>query len=130
MTDNDTQQRVEALRDSYREEQDRVRRELNEIEVLVRQGSADVEKHGQRELQISNRLRDLDVNIDKYSKAEVKNLYTAAQEVQMRLQMMRGQLEQLQVRQTALRTRQNQLSELVSTFDDLIEAGVGAPAPG
>jgi two-component system sensor histidine kinase DegS len=122
---NETQQRIETLRDNYREEQDRIRRELNEVEVLVRQGSSDVEKLGQRELSVSNRLRDLDVNIDKYSKAEIKNFYTTAQEVQMRLQMMRGQLEQLQARQASLRTRQNQLSELVATLDELVGTAGG-----
>lgn len=126
MVENETQQRLETLRDSYREEQDRVRRELNEIEVLLRQSAADVEKHGQRELSVSNRLRDLEVNIDKYNKAEIKNLFTAAQEVQMRLQMMRSQLEQHQTRQTALRARQNQLSELSTTLDELLDSGVGA----
>lgn len=126
MAENEAQQRLEALRDSYREEQDRVRRELNEVEVLLRQSAADVEKHSQRELSVSNRIRDLEVNVDKYSKAEIKNLFTAAQEVQMRLQMMRGQLEQLQTRQVALKTRQNQLSELVTTLDELLETGVEA----
>jgi two-component system sensor histidine kinase DegS len=123
---NETQQRIEALRDGYREEQDRIRRELNEVDVLVRQGTSDVEKLGHRELSVSNRLRDLDVNIDKYSKAEIKNFYTTAQEVQMRLQMMRGQLEQLQARQASLRTRQNQLSELVATLDELVGASGGS----
>lgn len=133
MAGNDIQQRLEALRDGYREEQDRIRRELNEVDVLARQGSSDVEKLGQRELSVSNRLRDLDVNIDKYSKAEIKNFYTTAQEVQLRLQMMRGQIEQLQVRQVSLRARQTQLSELVATLDDLVGAtggiGSGAAAP-
>lgn len=126
MAGNDTQQRIEGMRDSYREEQDRLRRELNEVDVLVRQGSSDVEKLGQRELSVSNRLRDLDVNLDKYSKAEIKNFYTTAQEVQMRLQMMRGQLEQLQARQASLRARQSQLSELVATLDELVGAAGGA----
>lgn len=130
MANSEIQQRLEALRDEYREQQDRTRRELSEIEVLVRQSSADVEKHSQRELSVSNRLRDLEVNLEKYSKAEIKNLFTAAQEVQMRLHMMRGQLEQLQTRQTSLRTQQNQLSELVRTLDEILESGVGGEVAG
>ena len=128
MASNETQGRIEALRDGYREEQDRLRRELNEVDVLVRQGSSDVEKLGQRELSVSNRLRDLDVNLDKYSKAEIKNFYTTAQEVQMRLQMMRGQVEQLQARQASLRARQSQLSDLVATLDELVGAAGSASA--
>jgi two-component system sensor histidine kinase DegS len=130
MANSEIQQRLEALRDEYREQQDRTRRELSEIEVLVRQSSADVEKHSQRELSVSNRLRDLEVNLEKYSKAEIKNLFTAAQEVQMRLHMMRGQLEQLQTRQTSLRTQQELLSELVRTLDEMLENGVGGDTGG
>lgn len=125
MAGNELQQKFEAARDAYREEQDRNRRELNEIEVLLRQSAADVEKLSQRELSVSNRIRDLEVNVDKYSKSEIKNFYTAAQEVQMRLQMMRAQLEQLQFRQGALRNRQNQLSEIVDLLDEAFGAGSG-----
>ncbi len=125
MADNEILQRIETVRDTYREEQERNRRELNEIEVLIRQSAADVDKLSQRELSVSNRVRDLEVNIDKYNKAEIKNFYTAAQEVQMRLQMMRSQQEQLQFRQGSLRTRQNQLSEIVELLDDMLGTGGG-----
>ncbi|MCU0493485.1 MAG: sensor histidine kinase [Chloroflexaceae bacterium] len=124
----DSQDRIKEVRDGFREEQERNRRELTEVEVLVRQGSSEVEKLAQRELSVSNRIRDLEVNLDKYSKEEIKNFYTAAQEVQMRLQMMRAQLEQLQLRQGALRSRQNQLSDLVELLDELSGMGISSPA--
>lgn len=119
-------QKVETARDAYRSEQERNRRELQEVEVLVRQGSAEVEKLSQRELSVSNRVRDLEVNIDKYSKDEIKNFYTAAQEVQMRLQTMRAQLEQLQLRRTVLRNQQSQLAEIVSLLDTMMGSGESA----
>jgi two-component system sensor histidine kinase DegS len=72
---------------------------------------------------VSNRLRDLEVNVDKYSKADIKNFYTSAQEVQMRLQMMRSQLEQLQFRQQTLKARQSQLYELATALEPLLGAG-------
>jgi len=76
-------------------------------------------------------LRDLEVNVDKYSKADIKNFYTSAQEVQMRLLMMRGQLEQLQFRQQALKMRQSQLFEIVSALEPLVGADLGGgPARG
>jgi len=70
-------------------------------------------------------LRDLEVNFDKYSKAEIKNFYSSAQEVQMRLLMMRGQLEQLQFRQQTLKARQSQLFELATALEPLLGAGGG-----
>jgi two-component system sensor histidine kinase DegS len=130
MSETDLQEKLESLRDTYREEQQRLHRELNEIDVMVRQGTADVEKLAQRELTVSNRVRDLEVNLEKYSKAEIKNFYAAAQEVQMRLQMMRAQLEQLQLRQTSMRTQQNRLSEIVEMMNELLGAATGGGGGG
>jgi two-component system sensor histidine kinase DegS len=114
-------EKLEASRNAFRDEQERNRREIQEVEVLVRQSSVEVEKLTQRELSVSNRVRDLEVNLDKYSKEEIKNFYTTAHEVQMRLQIMRAQLEQVQVRRDALRSRQNQLSEVVSLLDEMLD---------
>ncbi len=118
MPGDEVRSSLETTIESYREEQERNRRELSEVDVLVRQGSAEVEKLSQRELSVSNRVRDLEVNLEKYNKDEIKNFYTAAQEVQMRLQMMRAQLEQLQLRQTTLRNRQEQLAEFITLLDE------------
>jgi two-component system, NarL family, sensor histidine kinase DegS len=122
MAGDELMEKLEAARNAFRDEQDRNRREIQEVEVLVRQSTVEVEKLNQRELSVSNRVRDLEVNLDKYSKDEIKNFYTTAQEVQMRLQIMRGQLEQVQVRRDALRNRQNQLSEITALLDDMVEA--------
>src|SRR5262245_21886987 len=100
------------------------------METLLRQTSSEVEKLAQRELTVANRLRDLEVNLDKYSKADVKNFYTSAQEVQMRLLMMRGQLEQLQFRQQALKARQSQLFEIASSLEPLVGADLGGGGRG
>ncbi len=136
MSSSEILQKIEAARDTYREQQDRTRRELQEVEVLVRQGSVEVEKLSQRELSVSNRVRDLEVNLDKYSKEEIKNFYNAAQEVQMRLQSMRAQLEQLQLRRTVLRNQQSQLSEIVTLLEEMQGMGSdsssspGSPSSG
>jgi two-component system sensor histidine kinase DegS len=103
-------------------ELEKVRRELGEIESLLRQASNEVDKLQQRELTVSNRLRDLEVNIDRYSKADIKNFFSSAQEVQMRLLTMRGQLEQLQYRQQAAKNRQSLLHELATSLEPLLGA--------
>ncbi len=124
MAGDDTQQKIEEALAGYREELDRTRREVQEVEVLVRQSTVEVEKLAQRELTVSNRVRDLEVNLERYSKDEIKNFYTTAQEVQLRLQIMRGQLEQIQGRRDTLRARQSQLSNIV----ELLEQASAAPA--
>lgn len=125
MAASEAQQNLTELHSAANTELERVRRELVELENMLRQTSNEVEKLAQRELNVSNRLRDLEVNIDKYSKADIKNFYTSAQEVQMRLQMMRGQFEQLQFRHQALKTRQSQLFELTSALEPLLSANLG-----
>ncbi|HMQ30169.1 MAG TPA: histidine kinase [Chloroflexaceae bacterium] len=130
MAADDIQQKLEEALSMYRDELERTRREAQEVEVLVRQSTVEVEKLSQRELTVSNRVRDLEVNLERYSKDEIKNFYGTAQEVQMRLQTMRGQLEQIQGRRDALRARQSQLSTMVAILGDLAEAlsaGGGRP---
>jgi two-component system sensor histidine kinase DegS len=125
---SEAQQKLEELHAAANADLDKARRELAEIETLLRQTGTEVEKLAQRELTVSNRLRDLEVNVDKYSKADIKNFFTSAQEVQMRLQMMRSQLEQLQFRQQSMKARQSQLFEIVTALEPLL--GVGAAAGG
>jgi len=122
---------AQQLRDKYQQDLDRIRRELSEMEVLLRQTHSEVEKLTQREVSIANRLRDLEVNLDKYSKADVKNFYTSAQEVQMRLLMMRGQQEQQQLRQQTLKQTQSQLFELVQALEQIMgETGSSSTGNG
>ncbi len=129
MAANEAQQKLQELHSSANAELDKARRDLAEIETLLRQTSNEVEKLQQRELTVSNRLRDLEVNIDKYSKADVKNFFSSAQEVQMRLVSMRAQVEQLQFRQQTLKSRQAQLFEVTSTLEPLLSSSnLGAEA--
>lgn len=126
MAASEAQQRLEELHRTINTDLERTRRELAEMEPLLRQTTTEVEKLAQRELTVANRLRDLEVNIDKYNKADIKNFYTSAQEVQMRLLMMRGQLEQLQSRQQLLKARQSQLFEIASALEPLVGADMGS----
>ncbi|GAB4214912.1 MAG: sensor histidine kinase [Roseiflexaceae bacterium] len=132
MTGGEAQPTLEELLSSANTDMERARRELVEVETLLRQTSAEVEKLAQRELTVANRLRDLEVNLDKYSKGDIKNFYTNGQEVQMRLLMMRGQQEQLQFKQQSIKARQSQLLTLVTTLEQLMGAtsGNGSAAGG
>ena len=127
---SDIKEQLSEVVDTYNEELARLQRELNEIDVMVRQNASDVEKLAQREMSVSTRLRDLEVNLEKYGKPEIKNFYTTAQEVQMRLQMMRAQLEQLQLKQGNMKERYDLISEFVDLVNELrgsaAELGVGS----
>lgn len=121
MPEGKIEQGIEEAIGVYRKELERLQREMNEVDVMIRQNASDVDKLAQREITLANRVRDLDVNLEKYSKAEIKSFFTAAQEIQMRLQMMRAQLEQLKDRQKAMRERY----ELIEEFLELLDQAKG-----
>ncbi|MGE5263754.1 MAG: sensor histidine kinase, partial [Acidobacteriota bacterium] len=73
--------------------------EMHEIEILLKQTSNEIEKLQQRQTDAAGRLRQVEANIEAYPRTEIKNAYAGAQDAQMRVFMMRSQLEQLQTKQ-------------------------------
>lgn len=104
------------------QEHEQVQKELREIDILVNQSTSEVEKLAQRNAQLTNRLRQMEANIDTYPRQDIKEVYTASQEAQMRLFMMRGQVEQLQSRQETLRRFAQGLQKVLSVIS---QAGLG-----
>lgn len=119
------------LRESYRQEQEKNRRELDEIERLLRQAQAEVDKLTQRDMSAASQLRNLQANIDRFSKDDIRNVFAMVQEVQARLGSARFQVEQIQAKQQRLRARQEELATLqgvLGQIDDnfkTMDHGVG-----
>ena len=107
------EQVIERTKDDF----DQTQKELKEIEVLIRQSSAEVEKLAQRNAQIANKLRQMEANIDSVPRQDIKEIYSAAQEAQMRLFMMQGQVEQLQGKQQYLERYANSLRQVLDVTD-------------
>ena len=72
--------------------------------MLLRQTNGEVEKLAQRELGMTNRVRDMELNLDNYSRTDMKTIYNSAHEIQMRLFMMRAQVEQLEAKRNSMKT--------------------------
>ena len=102
------------------QEYETAQKELSEIDILVNQSSSEVEKLAQRNAQLTNKLRTMEANIDTVPRQDLKEVYTAAQEAQMRLFMMRGQVEQLQSRQENLRRFAGTLQKVLDVSDELL----------
>ena len=101
-------------------EYESIQKELKEIDVLIRQSTTEVEKLAQRNTQIANRVRQMEVSIDTYPRQDIKELYEAAHEAQMRLFMMRGQLEQLQSRQQSLESQSQRVLRLTEAAGQIV----------
>jgi two-component system sensor histidine kinase DegS len=104
------------------QEYEQIQKELKEIDILVKQSSAEVEKLAQRNAQLTNKVRTMEANIDTVPRQDIKEIYNAAQEAQMRLFMMRGQVEQLQSRQENLKRYAESLRRVLDVSRGIVAA--------
>ena len=109
------------VRESQKE-YSQIQRDLKEIDVLIRQNTAEVDKLAQRNSQLAGRVRTMEMNLDTYPRNDIKELYSAYQEAQMRLFMMRGELEQLQYRQQTLEQQGQRLQKIVESASRITPA--------
>lgn len=123
------QERLTSLIQELRQEQEGLNRENNELDMLLRQTQGEVEKLSQRELSVTNRVRDMELNLDNYSRQDMKNIYTTAQEMQLRIFMMRTQVDQLQSRKQAIKTRQGNIAHIIEILNQTPE-GFAPSRPG
>lgn len=111
--------------------------EMHEIEILLKQTTTEIEKLQQRQTESIGRLRQVEANLEAYSRADIKSAYAGAQDAQMRLFMMRSQLEQLQSKQRTLQRYHGQLERLgllanqasEAAGDNTITAAAEPPSP-
>ncbi len=113
--------------DQTQEEYDRLQKELSEIDVLVNQSTSEVERLSQQNAQLTNKLRAMEANIDTYPRQDIQEIYSAAQKAQMRLFMMRGQVEQLQSKQEQMRQFSGSLRKVLDISDSVRSAGSDGP---
>ncbi len=105
--------------------------EIREIDVLVKQTSGEIERLQQRQGDVTSRLRQVEANLEAHPREEIRSAYLSGQDVQMRLFMMRSQLEQFQNKQRALQRYRSQLDRLGALTEQLAAAaGSVLPAAG
>lgn len=78
---------------------EQTQRELKEIDLLIQQTTAEVERLAHRNTQATNRLRQIEAALDTVPRKDIREAYTAVLDTQQRLFTMRGQLEKLQSNQ-------------------------------
>lgn len=122
-------EQLQLLIQESQKEYETIQKELKEIDVLIRQSTTEVEKLAQRNTQIATRVRQMEMNLDTYPRSDIKEVYGAAHEAQMRLFMMRGQLEQLQNRQQTLERQSQRLLRLLEVSSQIAPADI-AVRPG
>jgi len=104
--------------------------EAREIDILLKQTAGEIDKLQQRQTDVASRLRQLDANLESYPREEIKNTYLNAQDAQLRLFMMRSQLEQLQNKQRVIQRYRGQLDRISTMARQLAEASLSVVVSG
>ena len=113
---------LQEMTEEAKKERDQLDSEIREIDILVKQNAGEIDRLQQRHADAASRLRQVEANLEAYPREEIKSAYMSGQDVQMRLFMMRGQLEQLQNKQRSLQRYRNQLDRLGMLSEQLAEA--------
>jgi len=107
---------------------EQTQRDLKEINILIKQSGAEVERLVQRNSQVSNQARQLQSNFETLPREYIREVFEAQLDTQQRLFTMRGQLEKLQSDQRNLERLaefQHRLIELTDMVDTLPIVGEG-----
>lgn len=121
--DFDFQSFIEETYKDYEQTQN----ELKEIDVLIKQSSAEVERLAQRNAQVNNYVRQLQNNFDTIPREDIKEGYEAIVNAQQRLFTMRGQLEKLQSDQRNLERLADLQRRLLNVTDNIGELPTARP---
>jgi two-component system sensor histidine kinase DegS len=105
--------RLVSLATECREELARGTQAIQEIDLLLRQTQQEIDRLSQRETQQNNRLREMESSLESFSRSDIRDAYVNAHEVQMRLFMMRSQIEQLESRRESIKGQQEKLRILL-----------------
>jgi len=92
----------DILREQVRGELDGVKRELEEITLLLEQSQVEVNKMTQRNASITAHLQQIQGQFDSLPRGDIRIAYDAALDGQQRLFVMRGQVEKFQSDQQKL----------------------------
>ncbi len=107
-------ERLTSLAVECREELSRSTQAIQEIDLLLRQTQQEIDRLSQREAQQSAKLREMESSLESFSRSEIRDAFVAAHEVQMRLFMMRSQIEQLESRRESIAGLQQKLRILLN----------------
>jgi two-component system sensor histidine kinase DegS len=106
--------RLTSLAAECREELEQSSQALQEIQLLLNQTQAEVDRLNAREVQQNARIREMESSLESFSRTEIRDTYLAAHDVQLRLFMMRSQFEALQSRSESIEHQQQKLRILLN----------------
>jgi two-component system sensor histidine kinase DegS len=113
----DVNEKLDQLLKDTKREAERLSTSLKENEMNIRQMQSEVDRLGQRENSLSGQLRNMENNIDDFDKPTIRSYYQQTHETQLRLLLLRNQLETLQTRQQEMKERNQQNNKVVQILN-------------
>ncbi|HZY45382.1 MAG TPA: histidine kinase, partial [Anaerolineae bacterium] len=117
---------TQQLTEGTRTELEQAQKELKEIDLLILQTGSEVDRLEQRNAQAVNQLKQLEAALDTVPRADLQVAYTAAQDAQKRMLLMRGQLEKLQSDQHNFGRIVNSLRQTSEALKKIDGGSIGA----
>jgi two-component system sensor histidine kinase DegS len=108
--------RAEQMQRQNRELQ-ALQNEEKEIAVLIRQTEGEVERNTARRDQAAVRVREMEANIEQYARQEIGPIYSAAQSAELRVYVMKAQLELLQAKRDCQERHKATLREVLPLLE-------------
>ena len=118
------------LIDACRSEFDRVSRELDELRLLIKQSSKELEKLNHRKVLTAATVREIEERMEHYSRQDIRSAYLAASEAEMRAFMISEQREQMETKYRVYERYAAFLSRTVITLSELPQPGADPYAEG
>ena len=110
---------IQSFLEEIHEEHEQSVRDLKEIDILINQSSAEVERLAQRNAQATSYTRQLQTNFETLPREDIREAYEALSDSQQRLYSMRGQLEKLRSDQRNLTRLSKLQQQILELTDDL-----------
>ena len=114
------------IEDTYKD-YEKTQRELKEIDILIKQSAAEVERWAQRNAQVTNDARQLQTNLETVPREYIIEKHEALTNTQQRLFTMRGQLEKLQSDQKNLERLAEFQRRLLESTEGMDMGGTNRP---
>jgi two-component system, NarL family, sensor histidine kinase DegS len=96
-----------------------------EIAVLIRQTEGEVERNSARRDQAAVRVREMEANIEQYARQEIGPIYAAAQSAELRVYVMKAQLELLQAKRECMDRHKATLRDILPLLDSSAQLAAG-----
>jgi two-component system sensor histidine kinase DegS len=110
---------MEQIKGELLEALEKYKQELADIELKIQQSEGEVSKLTHKNAMVTGSLQQVQSQLDKLNKAEVKSAYDNALDAQQRMFLMRGQFEKIQNDRDRLHEYVDLLTRVLKTIDEL-----------